>query len=704
MEYLSGVMSTVLSILAVAVGLGFVIFVHELGHFLVAKWVGVLVQRFSIGFGPILWSFRRGETEYAFSAIPFGGYVKMLGQDDTRPSEMVNEELLNDPRSYPAQSVPKRMAIISAGVVMNIVFGFLFFILVFNLGVPYTPAVIGDVEPGSPAWKAGLQRGDGVLEVNGQEMIEFEWFHQAILLSDPSERMTLKVARQDEQLTIQVLPRRGRYGPELGVGASWGLTLDRNSPVARGSAADIKHGEQFKGGDRITHVNGEPVQTYATWADFMARHAHEVVRVGVERANRPGESSGETAVVEVPPQRFRSLGLRFQMGPITAKQEGSPADVAGLQVGDVIRSIAGSSPGPLPPPQQREHAVSQIQLIDGDSFDPLRLPDKLASLAGRDVEIKVKRQEQGEQTKTLTVRPIDQPGWGTPPQSRRSPIPVPALGVCYQLVPAITEDPDPESPAGRAELVRIAGGSQTNGSDPDSTDIRSRLRKGDRICKAILVEPSDSGKKILSQEIVVDDDSPALPGVFWALQMSPQAQLGLEVKRGRDETWRTELPISPQFDDSDPYWYSPNRGMNLTPLSDRLEPQGLIGSVSLGWRTTKNTLSAVYLSLRRLVIDRTLSAKTLAGPISIALYGYHVSTDFTKMLKYLAILSINLAVINFLPIPVLDGGHMVFLTWEWIRGKPASERMIVAANYVGLLLILTLALLVTWQDISNLVR
>ena len=74
--------STALSWVWVALGLGLVIFFHELGHFAVAKWCGVFVERFSIGFGPILWSFKRGETEYALSAVPFGGYVKMLGQDD----------------------------------------------------------------------------------------------------------------------------------------------------------------------------------------------------------------------------------------------------------------------------------------------------------------------------------------------------------------------------------------------------------------------------------------------------------------------------------------------------------------------------------------------------------------------------------------------------------------------------------------------
>src|SRR5262245_52150347 len=120
---LIGTLTNVTSVIVLALGLGLVIFVHELGHFAVAKWVGVLVERFSIGFGPILWSFRRGETEYAISAIPFGGYVKMLGQDDANPNEMVREEIRQNPRSYPAQSVPKRMALISAGVVLNLIVG-----------------------------------------------------------------------------------------------------------------------------------------------------------------------------------------------------------------------------------------------------------------------------------------------------------------------------------------------------------------------------------------------------------------------------------------------------------------------------------------------------------------------------------------------------------------------------------------------------
>ena len=113
---LGAILTKFLNILSVVLGLGLVIFFHELGHFAVAKWCDVHVERFSIGIGPILWSRQKGETEYALSALPFGGYVKMLGQDDMDPNQMTSAEIAENPRSYSAKTVPQRMAIISAAV------------------------------------------------------------------------------------------------------------------------------------------------------------------------------------------------------------------------------------------------------------------------------------------------------------------------------------------------------------------------------------------------------------------------------------------------------------------------------------------------------------------------------------------------------------------------------------------------------------
>ena len=151
-----------------AFGLGFVIFLHELGHFLLAKWNGVKVEKFSIGFGPTLFGFRRGETEYVLAAVPLGGFVKMLGEG---PEDEANKS--TDPRAYPNKSVWARMAIISAGVIMNLLLGLACFVYAYGQGMEETPAKIGGVMAGSPAYEAGIQPGDEVVAIDGRRDITF---------------------------------------------------------------------------------------------------------------------------------------------------------------------------------------------------------------------------------------------------------------------------------------------------------------------------------------------------------------------------------------------------------------------------------------------------------------------------------------------------------------------------------------------------
>src|SRR5271154_1929134 len=137
----------VLTISKVALGLGFVVFIHELGHFLLAKWNGVKVEKFSIGFGRTLIGFRRGETEYVLAAIPLGGVVKMLGEG---PEDQASKS--TDPRAYPNKSVWARMAIISAGVIMNVFLGLACFVYAYGTGMVEHPAKIGIVIAGGPAY------------------------------------------------------------------------------------------------------------------------------------------------------------------------------------------------------------------------------------------------------------------------------------------------------------------------------------------------------------------------------------------------------------------------------------------------------------------------------------------------------------------------------------------------------------------------
>ena len=119
------------------------IFIHELGHFLMAKWNGVKVEKFSIGFGPTLFGFRRGETEYVIAALPLGGFVKMLGEG---PEDEANKS--TDPRAYPNKSVSARMAIISAGVIMNVFLAFACFAFYYANPRLEQPPVLGGVTRG----------------------------------------------------------------------------------------------------------------------------------------------------------------------------------------------------------------------------------------------------------------------------------------------------------------------------------------------------------------------------------------------------------------------------------------------------------------------------------------------------------------------------------------------------------------------------
>jgi len=144
--------------LVMLAGFSIIVFVHELGHFAVAKWAGVRVERFAIGFGRELFGFTRGETRYSFNVLPLGGYVKMLGQEDF--DDKSNEwKFKDDPRSFANKPVGHRMAIVSAGVIMNTLFACLLFMIIFLVGVETVTPRIAAIESDSPAEKAGLLPG-----------------------------------------------------------------------------------------------------------------------------------------------------------------------------------------------------------------------------------------------------------------------------------------------------------------------------------------------------------------------------------------------------------------------------------------------------------------------------------------------------------------------------------------------------------------
>ncbi|MRR05334.1 MAG: RIP metalloprotease RseP [Deltaproteobacteria bacterium] len=188
------------SIVSAIVVLGVLIFVHELGHFLFAKYFGVGVETFSLGFGPKIFARTVGETEYRISAFPLGGYVKMVGEN--KDDELPEEDL---PRSFMAKTPQQRMAIVAAGPCFNLVFAYLIFVVVCMIGIPTSTTKIGEVMKDKPAARAGLREGDRVKSINGKPVSRWNDLAQLISESD-GKPLALTVERDGKTFVVQVTP------------------------------------------------------------------------------------------------------------------------------------------------------------------------------------------------------------------------------------------------------------------------------------------------------------------------------------------------------------------------------------------------------------------------------------------------------------------------------------------------------------------
>ncbi|MGQ9919739.1 MAG: RIP metalloprotease RseP [Desulfobacca sp.] len=224
------------TILATLVVIGVLIFVHELGHFLVAKYYGVGVEAFSLGFPPKLISKKVGETDYRISIIPLGGYVKLLGEN---PGEEVPPALV--PRSFSHRPLGQRTAIVAAGPLFNLLFAIVALSLVFTFtGIPYFQAEIGGIQPGSPAEAAGLQKGDLVLSINGQQVNRWEDLSRLIRASE-DEPLAIRLRRGGQELEVQLQPQTMEttnifgekvYAKLIGVSAPERYEIERVDPIS----------------------------------------------------------------------------------------------------------------------------------------------------------------------------------------------------------------------------------------------------------------------------------------------------------------------------------------------------------------------------------------------------------------------------------------------------------------------------------------
>ncbi len=190
--------------------LGILIFVHELGHFLLAKLCGVRVLKFSLGFGPKLIGKKIGETEYVLSALPLGGYVKPLGES---PDEPVSDA--DRPFALNTQSIGARFLILAAGSVFNIIFAGLLYALVYMVGLPVLTAMIGQVIEDSPAARAGIAAGDIIEVIDGRPISSWDELQQ-IVAECEGRALRLTILRDSASLELTLQPELKQREDELG--------------------------------------------------------------------------------------------------------------------------------------------------------------------------------------------------------------------------------------------------------------------------------------------------------------------------------------------------------------------------------------------------------------------------------------------------------------------------------------------------------
>jgi regulator of sigma E protease len=579
------------------------------------------------------------------------------------------------------------MAIISAGVIMNLIFAVVFAAVAYRTGVPYEPCEIGGTSAGSPAWIHNMPLGARIVQIehDGRESqhLRFDWdLRQQIALRGLGEEpkpIDLQLQLPDgtrEWFTVVPSDRLVRRGisdfATIGVRPTDSTTLALDRAVVPHMAAGRAE-PRFQPGDRLVAVQGQPLDASRANeqgelpADeleiALAARLSQPVTVVVARRDTASGATGEDATrlleITIPPNPLRQVGLETQMGPVEAVRENSPAAQAGVQVGDIIRRVNGEPVG-----------------------DPWLLSQRLAGATGQAVQLELERPGAYPSmavTVTLVPEPRARFDITLTPSTLAA---VESIGVAYSV---------------RNEVAAV---------EPGSPAAVAGVQAGDVIRSARFVATTKAaeqqvqqlfGRALLREAIPFDDQQENWAYVSHLLQLVPEGtELQLELQRaGQARTIALAPVVSADF-------YYLDRGLRLTSLTRIHTAASWSEAWHLGLRETKEQLQRVLNFLGKFVTFR-VSPKTLGGPLMIAAAaGSEASQGVPRLLLFLTLLSANLAILNFLPIPALDGGHMVFLTAEAVTGKPVDERLQGTLTLIGVVCLLGLMVFVFANDIGRL--
>jgi regulator of sigma E protease len=597
------VIETLLSIAAVAFGFGLIIFVHELGHFLVAKWAGVRVERFSLGFGPRLVGFTRGDTEYRLSIVPLGGYVKLSGEQSSRDKTPEPHDLVAKPPGV-------RAAIFAAGSVVNFFFTLPLLCCMYLVGIEAAGPVVGYVRDPGAAAQAGLRVGDRVLAADGRAVAVWEDIENAFK-ARPGETVALRVRRAGGGEAALSVPATADGRPSFLAAnrRAVGLVPEGTPAAAAGLAP----------GDVILAVNGRAFdddgaagERYAAFSEVWTLPAEKPVTLRVARG-----SGEKTLTVQAPDTKEALvLGMRIHMPAVLGEiQEGSPAEAAGLEAGDRVLTADGVRV------RSWEHMVQMIRTSDGA------------------VAVEIERQA-GAAPRPVTVTPVGAfVGLG--------PKQIGAKGA-----PPVVYAVEPGTPAAEAGI-----------------------RPGDALVAV-------AGKKPVADA-----------GIHRVLAAYPDVEVKVELLRDGEPIEKTLRSVKRTHASLGvPFGLA-----YVERVSYRL---GFFGAARRAGSHFVGLCGQTAILLKGL-FSGGISPEHINGPTGIVAVSYKQAREgIGNLLSFLALISLNLSIVNMFPIPILDGGHILLLGVEKVLRRPLSERTVTVAQYVGLVVLLLVVVLATTNDIG----
>ncbi len=327
---------------------GALVFVHEFGHFIVAKFFDVKVEKFSLGFGHKLIGKKWGETEYCISWFPLGGFVQLLGQE---PDDEIPEE--DAPRAYRNKEPWKRLLIVLAGPAFNLIFPIFIFAGMYMHGVPVETSRIGHVFVGSVAESAGLKSGDRVIAVNGRRVCKWREL-QRIIGENPGRKLVLTVERGGREIDVEVVPSpepgRDVYGEKKTVGAIGIMSIPMLAAVGVDGRDTPAYRAGFRTGMVVKKINGRDVLDFRDMVEKLSSlGVGDTAVFSISHGDGDSESSGAEVEIKVPVSSLMYRGridlVHFGLYPaelfVRDVVKGSAAAKAGIKPGDRIVAFGG---------------------------------------------------------------------------------------------------------------------------------------------------------------------------------------------------------------------------------------------------------------------------------------------------------------------------------------------------------------------------